>query len=205
MDFGRAAPALANSRLRCNPEAPVSAVRKLATFTARTMFPRARSSAKFNITDSIVIRARGLWPLFVKHGRRTNLSPYLLLAVAIGESDLIPTAVNPSSGALGLMQIMPLHDSTKGGGIAGLLQKWRDPDFNMGHGADILAYQVRVRGGVEKGLAGYGGFSSWLRDPRSVEAGGPKDASWYIDEALGRAFTLELANELGSLGLGPAT
>lgn len=160
------------------------------------LYPRARSSSKYSLTAGHVqrIRQHGLWPLFVREGERTKLSPYLLAGIAWGESDFVPDALNPTTKAAGLMQVMPFHFQSLG--WSG--RDWADPAKNIRAGADILAYQVRVRGSIERGLAGYGGFSSWLA---GKPVSGPTDPAWYIDEAMGRAFLLELMHRAGTLQL----
>jgi soluble lytic murein transglycosylase-like protein len=161
------------------------------------MFPGARSASKFELTAGHVQRLQPLFPIMLKEGERTRLSAYLLAGIAWGESDFIPTAKNTSSGAAGLMQVMPGHFSRLG--WSG--QDWANPTKNIRAGADILADQLRARKTIPKALAGYGGFVSWAKDPKSVDPGGPKDATWYIDEAIGRAWVIELEHRFGTIKL----
>jgi soluble lytic murein transglycosylase-like protein len=171
----------------------------VAVRSAHLLFPRRRSAAKFEA--GIPAQLHALWPLFRSAGGQTRVSPYILAGVAIGESGLDPRARNPVTGAAGIMQIMPANFAKLG--LVG--EDWKDPAKNIPAGARILADQVRMRGSIERALAGYGGFTSWLRDPTLAavpESQRPaKDATWYIDEALGRAWVLQLGNELGTLRL----
>jgi soluble lytic murein transglycosylase-like protein len=173
----------------------------VATRSAHLLFPRRRSASKFTLPAGTVTRLRSLWPLFRSAGQRFNLSPYILAGIAIGESGLDPRARNSTTGAAGIMQLMPGHFSRLG--WAG--DDWADPAKNIPAGAQILADQVKAHGTIERALAGYGGFTSWLRDPTLATVAPDKrpgkDASWYIDEALGRAWLLQVANEAGSLRL----
>jgi soluble lytic murein transglycosylase-like protein len=163
----------------------------------------------FEVSADALQRLQPLWPHFVAEGKRTGLSPHLLAGISWGESSWRPDARGPNvpsprmpggtANGLGLMQLMSFHDSRYGGHIVGLMDRWKEPAFNIGHGADLLADQVKRRGGVVRGLAGYGGFVTWLQDRSKVAPGSDKDASWYIDEALGRALVLEWLDLSGRL------
>lgn len=181
----------------------------LTAVTAR-IFNNTRSESKFNLTAAHVRRLRTYWPIFVREAQRTSLSPYMLAGIAWGESDFIASALNDTSGAAGLMQVMP----DEWGGRTYRKQGWApgdefNPDKNVKAGADLLAYHYRVRKDyqvpnrrtlhTERALASYGGFVTWLKTGAAPEF--KKDPSWYIDEAMGRAFLLELMHTAGKLEL----
>jgi hypothetical protein len=98
--------------------------------------------------------ARRVAASLVKEGRRTGISPDILLAVLLVENpDLKPTA-RSSVGARGLMQVMPLHRG-----------QWRacpgDLDGienNICYGAQIFRSNLRESNGdVERALLRYNG------------------------------------------------
>jgi hypothetical protein len=75
-----------------------------------------------------------------------SVSPQLALAVAMRESSLNPNAVNPSSGASGVMQLMPA--TARQYGVTNLL----DPVQNIDAGVHYLADLLNQFGG-DVGLA----------------------------------------------------
>ena len=98
--------------------------------------------------------ARRVAASLIKEGRRTGISPDILLAVLLVENpDLNPTA-RSSVGARGLMQVMPLHRG-----------QWRacpgDLDGienNICYGAQIFRSNLRESNGdVERALLRYNG------------------------------------------------
>jgi soluble lytic murein transglycosylase-like protein len=116
-------------------------------------------------------RGRALAPLFERVAAETDLDAALLMGIAQVESGFRRDAVNPSSGAAGLMQVMPLHfarwgwtrptsiDQATRTGVGGW--GWSDPLQNIRAGATILAEQLSWRGGdMDAALAGYGGHVS---------------------------------------------
>lgn len=78
----------------------------------------------------------------VREGRRLNLSPSLLAAVLLIENRALDTAAVSSQGAVGLMQVMPVHAGSYGCASTDL----KELDANICHGAGLLRlYVVRNR------------------------------------------------------------
>jgi soluble lytic murein transglycosylase-like protein len=78
----------------------------------------------------------------VREGRRLNLSPSLLAAVLLIENRALDTAAVSSQGAVGLMQVMPVHAGSYGCASTDL----KELDANICHGARLLRlYVVRNR------------------------------------------------------------
>ena len=79
-----------------------------------------------------------------------GVDPVLALAVAQKESGLNPNAVNPTSGASGVMQLMPATAAALG--VTNIL----DPSQNINGGVKYLAQLLNSYGGdVGKALAAY--------------------------------------------------
>lgn len=97
---------------------------------------------------------RGYWDVVQQAARRTNVDPYLVLAVMREESRINPDAVSPA-GAIGLMQLLPSTAS----GIAGTPLAPVDlmaPDRNIRYGTAYLAGMLRqFDGDVVLALAAY--------------------------------------------------
>ncbi|HYL30062.1 MAG TPA: lytic transglycosylase domain-containing protein [Gemmatimonadales bacterium] len=78
----------------------------------------------------------------VRESRRLNLSPSLLAAVLLIENRALDTAAVSSQGAVGLMQVMPVHAGSYGCASTDL----KELDANICHGARLLRlYVVRNR------------------------------------------------------------
>ena len=91
-----------------------------------------------DIAHSVAIRAR-------EHHR----DPDLVLSIIAVESSFNPNEVS-STGALGLMQVMPMWKSA-----LGLDRDLRDIDTNVKAGLDILAGYEQTFGGLEMALTAY--------------------------------------------------
>jgi soluble lytic murein transglycosylase-like protein len=155
--------------------------------------------SKIAITDAHVGRLQPLIPIFREVAHQLQLpSWYLLAGIARQESDYVPTARNASSGAAGLMQVMPFHFARLGWGA----NTWREPRPNVEAGGGILRDMLRAHGSIPRALAGYGGFSTWLRTGKAELDGVYQrrlDATWYINQVLGSALIVEYLDRLGKL------
>ena len=93
--------------------------------------------------------------VFAKHAQRTGVPLALLYGVSASESFPIGNVQSESPApnfAQGLMQVMPFHFEARKIPRA----QWRDPDVNIGLGADILADAIRRYGrDVPKVAAAY--------------------------------------------------
>jgi soluble lytic murein transglycosylase-like protein len=93
---------------------------------------------------------------------RLRLSPSLLAAVLLIENRQLDSAAVSSQGAIGLMQVMPIHAGSYGCGSADLM----NVDANICHGARILhTYMVRSRS-VSIALRRYNGCVRGANTPR---------------------------------------
>jgi hypothetical protein len=97
----------------------------------------------------------------VREAERLRLSPSLLGAVLLIENTpLDPTAVS-SQGAIGLMQVMPVHL-----GSYGCFADLVNVDTNICHGASILKHMVRRTKSVPLALKRYNGCVRGRNTPR---------------------------------------
>ncbi len=100
------------------------------------------------------VLARRIAMALVYEARAVQLEPRLLLAVLLVENPwLDPTARSPV-GAVGLMQVMPLHE----GRWPPCPSDLEDVEANICHGARIFAHAFRQTGGdIERALLRYNG------------------------------------------------
>lgn len=97
----------------------------------------------------------------VREAERLRLSPSLLGAVLLIENTpLDPTAVS-SQGAIGLMQVMPVHR-----GSYGCPADLVDVETNICHGASILKHMVRRTNSLPLALKRYNGCVRGRNTPR---------------------------------------
>lgn len=97
----------------------------------------------------------------VREAERLRLSPSLLGAVLLIENTpLDPTAVS-SQGAIGLMQVMPVHR-----GSYGCFADLINVDTNICHGASILKHMVRRTNSISLALRKYNGCVRGRNTPR---------------------------------------
>lgn len=90
----------------------------------------------------------------VREGRRAGIEPRLLLAVLLVENPWLDPAARSPVGAVGLMQVMPMHL----GHWSGCEPRLDSIEANICHGAAIFAhYLAAERGNVERALLRYNG------------------------------------------------
>jgi soluble lytic murein transglycosylase-like protein len=112
--------------------------------------PLARALAKR--TRNPVVAERAAWAVTREAGR-LKVSPSLLAAVLLIENRALDSSAVSSQGAVGLMQVMPVHAGSYGCASADL----HTVDANICHGARILhTYIVRTRS-VPRALRRYNG------------------------------------------------
>lgn len=89
----------------------------------------------------------------VREANRTDVEPRLLMAVLLVENPWLNPTIKSPVGAVGLMQVMPIHDGQWGCG-----ENLDDIDTNICHGARIFANDLQRTGGdVERALLRYNG------------------------------------------------
>lgn len=121
------------------------------------------------------------------HARNYDLDPALLAAVVYQESKFRPDAVS-SSGAIGLMQLLPA--TAKGiaqytGGSRFRVQDLYDPEINVRYGSFYLRRLIRKYGDVRWALAAYNAGQTnadrWLEEGEGIEFA---ETRAYVDKVL---------------------
>ncbi|HYC32750.1 MAG TPA: transglycosylase SLT domain-containing protein [Gemmatimonadales bacterium] len=126
---------------------------ELAVTTRQAHLPIARALAKR--TRNPAVAERAAWAVTREAGR-LGMSPSLLAAVLLIENRQLDSSAVSIAGAVGLMQVMPLHAGSYGCASADL----RMVDANICHGARILhTYMLRTRS-VPRALRRYNGCVS---------------------------------------------
>ncbi|MEO8089109.1 MAG: lytic transglycosylase domain-containing protein [Gemmatimonadales bacterium] len=148
--------------------------------------PASPRSARPALVDSAaleraVTKAHAHWPLaivlarrsgnpevaeqaaaaLVREAGRLRLSPSLLGAVLLIENSPLDPAAVSSQGAIGLMQVMPVHR-----GSYGCFADLVNVDTNICHGASILKHMVRRTNSVSLALKRYNGCVRGRNTPR---------------------------------------
>lgn len=123
---------------------------ELAVTTRKAHLPLARALAKR--TRNPAVAERAAWAVTREAGR-LKMSPSLLAAVLLIENRALDSSAVSVAGAVGLMQVMPLHAGSYGCASDDL----RMVDANICHGARILhTYMVRTKS-VPRALRRYNG------------------------------------------------
>jgi soluble lytic murein transglycosylase len=121
------------------------------------------------------------------HARNYDLDPALVAAVVYRESKFDAGAVS-SSGAIGLMQLLP--DTAEGiaeltGGTKFEVADLYDPEINVRYGSFYLRRLIRKYGDLELALAAYhagqGNVDAWLADGEGI---GFAETRGYVDDVL---------------------
>jgi soluble lytic murein transglycosylase len=136
------------------------------------------------------------------HARNYNLDPALLAAVIYQESKF-KAAARSTSGAIGLMQLLP--DTAKGialhtGGSAFRVEDLYDPEINVRYGAWYLRHLLRKYGDEATALAAYNAgqdnVDRWRRAGRGIQF---SETRHYVDrvEELKQIYRDAYGDELG--------
>ena len=121
--------------------------------------PLARAIARR--TRNPAMAERAAWAV-TREAARIRVSPSLLAAVLLIENRQLDSAAVSSQGAIGMMQVMPIHAGSYGCGSADLTNL----DANICHGARILhLYLMRSRS-VTVALRRYNGCVHGANTPR---------------------------------------
>jgi soluble lytic murein transglycosylase len=137
------------------------------------------------------------------HARHYRLDPALLAAVIYQESKFRPD-VKSSSGAIGLMQLLP--DTAKGialhtGGTRFKVSDLYDPEINVRYGAWYLRHLLDKYGDERTALAAYNAGQRNVDDWRSSGRGIPfPETRHYVShvEKLKTLYRRGYGKELGS-------
>ena len=136
------------------------------------------------------------------HARNYGLDPALLAAVIYQESKFKADA-RSSSGAIGLMQLLP--DTAKGialhtGGTAFRVDDLYDPEINVRYGAWYLSHLLEKYRDERTALAAYNAgqdnVDRWRRSGRGIQF---SETRTYVDrvEELKKIYRDAYAKELG--------
>ena len=121
------------------------------------------------------------------HAKNYDLDPALLAAVIYRESKFDPKAKS-SSGAIGLMQLLP--DTAKGialhtGGGKFVISDLYDPEINVRYGSFYLRRLMRKYGDTRLALAAYNAgqanVDEWIAEDKGIEF---PETRQYVDEVL---------------------
>ncbi len=141
------------------------------------------------------------------HARNYDLDPDLLAAVIYQESKFEADA-RSSSGAIGLMQLLP--DTAKGialhtGGTAFRVQDLYDPEINVRYGAWYLSHLLQKYGDERTALAAYNAgqdnVDRWRRSGRGIQF---SETRAYVDRVEELNTSACRACRRGCRGSGPA-
>jgi len=155
----RPQPKAVPANARTSPVARIdSAALERAVTKAHAHWPLAIALARRSGNPEVAEQAAAA---LVREAERLRLSPSLLGAVLLIENTpLDPTAVS-SQGAIGLMQVMPVHR-----GSYGCFADLVNVDTNICHGASILKHMVRRTKDVSLALKRYNGCVRGRNTPR---------------------------------------
>ena len=135
-----------------------SAALERAVTKAHAHWPLAIALARRSGNPEVAEQAAAA---LVREADRLRLSPSLLGAVLLIENTpLDPTAVS-SQGAIGLMQVMPVHR-----GSYGCFADLVNVETNICHGASILKHMVRRTNSIPLALKKYNGCVRGRNTPR---------------------------------------
>ena len=135
-----------------------SAALERAVTKAHAHWPLAIALARRSGNPEVAEQAAAA---LVREADRLRLSPSLLGAVLLIENTpLDPTAVS-SQGAIGLMQVMPVHR-----GSYGCFADLVNVETNICHGASILKHMVRRTNSISLALKKYNGCVRGRNTPR---------------------------------------
>ena len=136
-----------------------SAALERALLARHSHAPLARALVRRNASPELADRIAGA---VVREARRLRLSPSLVAGVLLVENRQLDTAAVSSAGALGLMQVMPLH----AGGWGCESDNLRELDANICHGTRILKRDVRRSSSLHVALRRYNGCVASAVTPR---------------------------------------
>jgi len=168
-----------------------SAAMELAVTKQHAHAPLALALARRTRNPEMADRAASA---VVREAERLRLSPSLLAAVLLIENAPLDSIAVSHQGAIGMMQIMPVHL-----GSFGCERDLVNVESNICHGARLLKHLVRRTGSVPVALRRYNGCVRGRNTPRCYR---------YPTRVLRTASRLRrevLVNAAGSAALTPET
>ncbi len=131
----------------------------------------------------------------VQEANAAGLEPRLLVAVMLVENPWLDPSAESSVGAVGLMQVMPVH----AGEWADCEPDLRDIRANICHGARIFAHYVEAaHGDVDRALLRYNGCVRGTNTPDCQRY------PYYVYARAGRASMLAWLGQVGMPAVGSA-
>ena len=128
-----------------------SAIRKMSRYYDAEVAPIRRVLMQYRDNPELAERVA---VALVREANEVGLEPRLLLAVLLVENPWVDPDIRSPVGAIGLMQVMPLHR----GAWADCEPDLEDIDANICHGARIFShYFSRSGGDIERALLRYNG------------------------------------------------
>jgi soluble lytic murein transglycosylase-like protein len=149
----------APSRVR-RPKPPVDSAALERELLAREAHgPLARALVRHDADPELADR---IAQAVLRESRKLRLSPSLVAGVLLVENRQLDTTAVSSAGALGLMQVMPLH----AGGWGCPSGNLRELEANICHGTRILKRDVRRSSTLQVALRRYNGCVARAATPR---------------------------------------
>lgn len=158
--LAEALPATPKERRKRAPRIPVdSAALELAVTRRHAHRPLALALARRTHNPEVADRAASA---VVQEAKRLRISPSLLAAVLLIENSRLDSVAVSTQGAIGMMQIMPMHAGSYGCSSADLANL----EANICHGARLLKTFLRRTGNVQLALRRYNGCVRGRNTPR---------------------------------------
>lgn len=158
----------------------------LADFYDAEVAPIERVLRRYRNDEEL---ARRVAVALVREANAVDLEPRLLLAVLLVENPWLDPSIRSPVGAVGLMQVMPVHR----GGWAPCGSDLENIEDNICHGARIFSHYFQLSGGdVERALLRYNGCVNGSNTPNCHQY------PYHVYARAGRASVLAW------LGQGPA-
>lgn len=132
---------------------------RLASYYDSEIAPVERVLLRYRSDDNALVGR--IATAVVREARAAGIEPRLLLAVLLVENPWLDPQIRSSVGAVGLMQVMPVH---RGGWSCGY--DLEDVDTNVCLGAQVFAHYLdRTGADVEKALLRYNGCVTGSNTP----------------------------------------
>lgn len=131
----------------------------LSEYYEKNVAPIERVLLRYSRDTALVER---IAVALVREANRVDLEPRLLLAVLLVENPWLEPDIRSPVGAIGLMQVMPVHR----GGWSACEQDLEDVDANICHGASIFAHYFRASNeNLDRALLRYNGCVNGTNTP----------------------------------------
>ena len=151
--------------------------------TMRRAYPQFMAAGGEHLPREVLTHIFPLsyWDLIQKYSAQYRLDPYLVAALMAQESTFVDD-VRSSSGAVGLMQLMPAtaRQVATSLGLTYASRMLTDPESNVRMGTAYFAAKIEEFGDVHLALAAYNAGETPVRRWRAERPGVPRDE--FIDD-----------------------